>query len=116
MILLTPLRQLRLFDDSDAAKRWLHQNQFMLGSPTFKLCPTDGSRSCFAGRSNAGNHSLALIRLTQQRQLGLFLQNPGRTQMINFLIWAIWISVWWICRVWLCGRARGDEKRMAVRA
>ena len=71
-------------DDSDAAKRWLHQTQFMLSAPTFKLCPADTGREvAFAGRSNAGKSS-CINALTQQRQLARSSKTPGRTQMINF--------------------------------
>ena len=71
-------------EKADAAKRWLHQTQFMLSAPTFKLCPADtGLEVAFAGRSNAGKSS-CINAITQQRQLARSSKTPGRTQMINF--------------------------------
>ena len=71
-------------EKADAAKRWLHQTQFMLSAPTFKLCPADtGLEVAFAGRSNAGKSS-CINAITQQRQLARTSKTPGRTQMINF--------------------------------
>lgn len=62
----------------------IHQTQFLLSAPTFKLCPADtGYEVAFAGRSNAGKSS-AINTITHQKQLARSSKTPGRTQMINF--------------------------------
>lgn len=62
----------------------IHQTEFLLSAPTFKLCPDDaGFEVAFAGRSNAGKSS-AINTITQQKQLARSSKTPGRTQMINF--------------------------------
>lgn len=70
-------------NSNDFLKR-IHQTQFLLSAPTFKLCPDDtGFEVAFAGRSNAGKSS-AINTLTHQKQLARSSKTPGRTQMINF--------------------------------
>lgn len=62
----------------------IHQTNFLMSAPTFKLCPEDtGFEVAFAGRSNAGKSS-AINTITNQKQLARSSKTPGRTQMINF--------------------------------
>ena len=58
--------------------------QYLISSPTIKLCPDDTGREvAFAGRSNAGKSS-AINTLTNNSKLARTSKTPGRTQLLNF--------------------------------
>ncbi|MFO1365613.1 MAG: hypothetical protein U1E91_05490 [Moraxella sp.] len=100
-------------DDSDAAKRWLHQTQFMLSAlPLNCVLPDTGREVAFAGLTNAGKS--CINALTQQRQLA----RSSKTLVLSLILpthGQFGSAFGGFARVWLCRHAQA-MKRMAVRA
>ena len=72
----------------------IKQATFVVSSPNYKKCPTDGRPEyAFIGRSNVGKSSL-INMLTGVKGLAKTSSQPGKTQLINhFLINEEWYLV-----------------------